>query len=114
MPRKKYLTIEEKLEFVDETLFEGPVELVINGLRRWQEVYNNYNELILKPNMVSYQGCQGFELFGKRLETNKERNKRLQKEKRAREQKQQIIETRKQKLIKEIKKLGIKAEDLNV
>lgn len=112
MPRKKYLEIKEKIDYIDQHDFheEGIIKIA-DKLEKILEKYPNHSEIKLACD-CGYEGCYGYEVWGTRLETDKERNRRLEKDRKIKERKQQQKKEKRKKLIAEAKKLGIRAEDL--
>ncbi len=86
MTKKKYKTIEKHLGSIDEELLDNSLEKIIKTLNDFKIQYPDYHSLRIDYDRWDYCGA----LYGSRLETDKEHDKRLikaakQREKRAKE-----------------------------
>ena len=87
MGRKKYLEIEEKLRYIDDDTFDGPVDEVIQSLQDMKKSYPNHTKLRIWLDYGAWDNPNEYHLMGTRMETDDERDKRLAKARKLKEQK---------------------------
>lgn len=101
MPKKKYLEIEEELRDLDvESMFDRSIVEIQADLTGFQEDYPNHSKLRIYVD--HYYESVEIKLMGTRLETDKERDKRLAK---AREMKAKKIAAKEEAMAAEKQQL---------
>lgn len=112
MGRKmKRISVKEKLCDVSEYDFEGSLYKLIEWAQAQIDDYEGYSDVLLEVSPYGYDGEVEFELYGERLESDVEYEKRCESVRKAREKEKAKREEKKEKEYQEYLRLKEKFED---